>query len=662
MHRTTRSILVGTAISALAAPALATDPAEVRVIHASPDAPAVDVRVDGTLAFPNLAFTGVTEYAELLPDTYDVTVTPAGAESPVVIDAPLTLEDGTSYTVLAIDRLESIEPLVLEDLRDPDPEIPAIRFVHASPNAPAVDIAIAGSVPLALGELEFRDATGYLSLPPGTYDLEVRLAGTSTVVLPIDDVTITGGRTYTAAVVGLVNEEPSLSALIAVDAADSFDVSVVHASPDAPAVDVLVDDAPAFTGVGFTEDAGPATLPADTYNLKVVPAGASEPVVIDADVAFEPNRSYTVVAVDELASIEPLVLENDLTLDDENARVRFAHASPNTPAVDVALEDGPVIFPNASFTDVTDYLATPAGDYDLEVRLAGTDTVVLDVPTLSLDVNTVYTVYAMGFAGGEPPLQAVVKVEARGEARVRAVHLSPDAPNVDVLVDGAVAFADLPFTGVSPYATLPAREIGVEVVPAGASDPVVIDETLELEPGTDYSVLAVNVLAAIDELVLIDDNTTDPQVGRVRFVHASPNAPPVDIALANGGPVLFGNVAFTQVGDYLDVAPGTYDLEVRLAGTDAVVLPLPGIVVRPNTVVTAYAAGLVAGDPGLQAVLSLDAEGCTGDLNADGSVDFADLVHLLDAFGASGDGADLDGSGAVDFGDLLSLLGAFGDC
>ena len=92
------------------------------------------------------------------------------------------------------------------------------------------------------------------------------------------------------------------------------------------------------------------------------------------------------------------------------------------------------------------------------------------------------------------------------------------------------------------------------------------------------------------------------------------------------------------------------------------VLPLPGITVRPDTTVTAYAAGLVGGTPALQAVLSLDAEGCIGDLDSDETVGFFDLLHVLSNFGSGGGATDLDGSGTTDFTDLLTLLANFGDC
>src|SRR3954452_20792486 len=43
-----------------------------------------------------------------------------------------------------------------------------------------------------------------------------------------------------------------------------------------------------------------------------------------------------------------------------------------------------------------------------------------------------------------------------GEARVRVVHASPDAPNVDVLVDDAKVLSDVPYLAASGYLAVPA--------------------------------------------------------------------------------------------------------------------------------------------------------------------------------------------------------------
>ncbi len=193
-------------------------------------------------------------------------------------------------------------------------------------------------------------------------------------------------------------------------------------------------------------------------------------------------------------------------------------------------------------------------------------------------------------------------------ARVRVVHASPDAPAVDILVNGAVALSNVPFTAVSDYLSVPAGTYNVKVVPTGATTPVVIDADLTVEGGTDYTVAAVGQLANIEPLVLVDNNAK-PAMGNahVRFVHASPDAPAVDIAVAGGGPVLFSNVAFKGSQGPIPVPAGTYDLEVRLAGTSTVVLTVPGLAVADQTVYTVFAMGLAGGTPALQAVPAVDA-------------------------------------------------------
>ncbi|NIV37418.1 MAG: DUF4397 domain-containing protein [Anaerolineae bacterium] len=194
------------------------------------------------------------------------------------------------------------------------------------------------------------------------------------------------------------------------------------------------------------------------------------------------------------------------------------------------------------------------------------------------------------------------------EARVRAIHASPDAPAVDIWVNGSVAFSNAPFKGITDYAELEPGSYQIQVSPTGATEPIVIDATLDLASQTDYSIVAVGNLENIEPLVLIDNNSApEPGKAHVRFVHASPDAPAVDIAVANGGPVLFSNIPFKGVGDYLPVDAGTYDLEARVAGTETVALSVPGVALADGAVYTIFAMGLVEGEPALTAVPSMDA-------------------------------------------------------
>ncbi|MEE4270565.1 MAG: DUF4397 domain-containing protein [Thermoanaerobaculales bacterium] len=198
------------------------------------------------------------------------------------------------------------------------------------------------------------------------------------------------------------------------------------------------------------------------------------------------------------------------------------------------------------------------------------------------------------------PLNAVILADDpegnMGGARVKVLHASPDAPAVDVWVNGSVVFSNLAFEESSEFAEVPAGTYTVAVSPTGMSEPIVIGPVdLELAAETDYLVVATDMLSMITPVILTADGST-PAEGNawVRFLHASPDAPAVDIAVADGGPVLLPNVSFQSFTEYAPVPAGTYDLEARIAGTMDVALSLPGIAVADGGVYTAVATGLVA--------------------------------------------------------------------
>jgi hypothetical protein len=191
------------------------------------------------------------------------------------------------------------------------------------------------------------------------------------------------------------------------------------------------------------------------------------------------------------------------------------------------------------------------------------------------------------------------------DPRVRIGHCSPDAPNVDVHVDGDPAFEDVAFGDLSDYAMLSTGDHDIRVVPAGGGD-AVIETSLELETGTAYTVLATGVLADIEPTVFIDEPGEPPSNrAHVRFIHASPDAPNVSIRVVDG-PELFANVGFREASAYEAVDDGTYDLEVRPMGDDEAVLTLDDVSLPGGTAYSAVAIGQVS-DGSLDAVLAEDA-------------------------------------------------------
>jgi hypothetical protein len=217
-------------------PAAAEDMARIRIVHASPDAPAVDVYADGTKVLTNVPYKGSSDYLSVPvgPHNFKVYATGANpAPDTAVIDADATLAAGKDYTIVAVGKVADIQPAVFEDNNAaPAAGKAHVRVIHASPDAPAVDVAVKGG-PVLFSDLAFPEAAGPAPVDAGTYDLEVRAAGTTTVALPIDGVTLQEGKIYSVLAVGLLNGEPALEALPIVN--EPAPAPAPAASPAAPA-------------------------------------------------------------------------------------------------------------------------------------------------------------------------------------------------------------------------------------------------------------------------------------------------------------------------------------------------------------------------------------------------------------------------------------------
>jgi hypothetical protein len=115
-------------------------------------------------------------------------------------------------------------------------------------------------------------------------------------------------------------------------------------------------------------------------------------------VPFEAGTVSTVAATGFLADISPVVLNDDFSLGDGKAQVRVVHFSPDAPAVDVAPDGAEALLSGLEFPADTGYVALDAGEYDLEVRLAGTEDVAIQLDPIALAGDTAYSVFAIGSA------------------------------------------------------------------------------------------------------------------------------------------------------------------------------------------------------------------------------------------------------------------------
>lgn len=184
-------------------------------------------------------------------------------------------------------------------------------------------------------------------------------------------------------------------------------VRVAHLSPDAPNVDVYVDDDRALPDVSFRTVSDYLELPVGDHTVTITAAGDPDTVVLEDDVTVE-TGAYTIAAIGELGEgtsvFQTLVLMDDNSVvDDDTARVRIVHASPDARGVDIAVAGGDVLVEDVTFGDAA-YVEVPAGQYDLQVRQSGEDYVAAEFSE-EFAGGTVYTAYAIGYRepGMAPP-------------------------------------------------------------------------------------------------------------------------------------------------------------------------------------------------------------------------------------------------------------------
>ncbi|NJP07578.1 MAG: DUF4397 domain-containing protein [Chloroflexaceae bacterium] len=385
----------------------------VSVVHASPDAPAVDVYIDGTLTLTNVPFFTASPYLPLPAGEHRFQITPTGASTEAaVIDAVATVEGGKAYTVAAIGPVAEIRGTIVdEDLSMPAEGQARVDIYHLSPDAPAVDVKLADGTLLA-SNIAYPSVTG-LELPAGTYDLVVTPAGSDDVVLSLPGTTLTAGRIYDFFAVGFVSDlrievvetdpvfapaPPTPPEPPVLPGPTSSFVRVIHASPDAPAVDIYVNGNLTWSAVPFFTVTDYIEVPAGEYRFQVTPAGQPpEAAVIDGVATLEAGQAYSVAAINPVAEVTArIILENLTPPPPGRARVNVYHLSPDAPAVDVKLTNGTVLAAGLAYPGKVE-LEADAGTYDIIVTPAGSDTVVIDLSGTTLEAGYGYDIFAVDF-------------------------------------------------------------------------------------------------------------------------------------------------------------------------------------------------------------------------------------------------------------------------
>ncbi len=357
--------------------------ASVRVVHASADAPAVDVYIKGTAApvIRNLQFGQTSNYLKVPVGAYEFVIRAAGSarrSAPVYTTPSLLLGAGQSITAVASGSLQGllrgdaasafrVLPLA-ENFSLNANRVAKLRIVHGGADAPSVGIDVGDDNPTApeVGSLARFADTGAagVSLPSGV-PLQVGITAGGARVTSFTTPELPAGANLFAIATGFLAEAPDNFKKYSGNR-DGFELLVVgpagtigfikqnplvyalHASPDAPMVDIFAGSARLYSGISFGELSSGLRVPPGAYTLDVFPAQMgprpmAAPVFSYATPALGAGERYLAVARGFLApgagtseagfGITALAVTRAGTLNDDGTT--FLHAVPDAPPVTI---------------------------------------------------------------------------------------------------------------------------------------------------------------------------------------------------------------------------------------------------------------------------------------------------------------------------------------
>jgi len=181
---------------------------QLMIVNASPNSANIDAAANGTVIVQNLAYPNNSGYKTVSTGNNNITVNQTGSATPF-INGTLNIEANSHYSLYIVDSAhERKATATRDDLTPPASGKSKVRVLHFSPNGPNIDILANGSTTAGFSNRGFNDVASnasfqnFTEVNAGVLVLQVRLAGTSTVLATFPSLTLQAGKIYTVLVRG----------------------------------------------------------------------------------------------------------------------------------------------------------------------------------------------------------------------------------------------------------------------------------------------------------------------------------------------------------------------------------------------------------------------------------------------------------------------------
>jgi len=411
--------------------------ANVQFVHASPDAPPVNILIDGIVAVPNLYYGQGTGEQPISAGSHTIEVQALTPGAPTTVIGPTTVDfaENSDYVIAAEGPVASIGAQTFTHVLSPvAPDATRVQILHAAPGAPSISVYLTApgadlSSSAALGTIAFKGALGPSDVTSGSYEIRITPAGaTAPVLFDSGTITLVGGDDV---VISAVQNTGPGTAPVVLSVVDAYgnnssifnvgtpaNVRVVHDSPNAPPVAVILDGnvtPPLVPTLAYPDFTPYVSLTPGVHDVEVTPASNTADALINQSVNLNEGGIYSVYAIGDLAEIGPLITYDDDRRLATQAKLRIIHGSPSAGPVDVYLTTAGAniatlspTYPGLEFADDTNFVSYAAGTYELTITPAGSKTAAIGPLSVTLKDTGIYTAVARDAPGGGAPFGLIL--------------------------------------------------------------------------------------------------------------------------------------------------------------------------------------------------------------------------------------------------------------
>lgn len=396
----------------------------------------------------------------------------------------------------------------------------------------------AGAGPALIASISFGDASGFLSFPAASYDVQVRDVASGSLVTDLS-VAVVAGEVHTE--LATLDAAGDFTRFTYVDlrAGETLPangVRLIHAAASAPTVDVYV--ATALETLASGDSSGAVEAAAGSYNLWQDTAPSAFTLTAgQANDVFYFDGSTASASYEAGATVT-------------GALVRLVHGSNLAGSVDVYADcatdfsgctAGNLVTADFAFGDVSGYVAVAAGEHTFYLAAAGadptTDSAILTVGPIALSEGGRYTAVANDIGSPNVALLAdSTTAPAAGKSTIRLHNFSADeigsALESTTPIASGVSFGESVEGDSSAYIALPAGGYVAVLRGAGAASSAAAAFVAPFNLSGLLTAIVADSGAGLTAIA-ISDSIVAPAAGQgsVRVIHAADGVGAVSINL-----------------------------------------------------------------------------------------------------------------------------------